>query len=91
MFSFIQKVSHIHKEIYTCDNQLYQKQNGRAIAKHRTKNIHKSNRKALIFIKCSSHIKHNIPNTIIHENALYKKINCIHHSTPQKLLSRQQI
>lgn len=37
------------------------------------KNIHKSNRKALIFIKCSSHIKHNIPNTIIHENALYKK------------------
>ena len=73
MFSFIQKVSHIHKEIYMCDNQLYQKQNGRAIAKHRTKNIHKSNRKALIFIKCSSHIKHNIPNTIIHENALYKK------------------
>lgn len=51
----------------------YQKQNGRVIAKHRTKNIHKSNRKALIFIKCSSHIKHNIPNTIRHENALYKK------------------
>lgn len=64
---------HIHKEIYTCDNQLYQKQKGREIAKHRTKNIHKSNRKALIFIKCSSHIKHNIPNTIRHENALYKK------------------
>ena len=36
-FSFIQKVFHIHKEIYTCDNQLYQKQNGKVIAKHRTK------------------------------------------------------
>ena len=72
-FSFIQNVFHIHKEIFTCNSRLYQKQKGRVIAKHRTKSIHKSNRKALIFIKCSSHLKHNIPNTIRHENALYKK------------------
>lgn len=71
MYSAVFNYKHLqYHEIY---NQLYQKQKGRAIAKHRTKNIHKSNRKALIFIKCSSHIKHNIPNTIRHENALYKK------------------
>lgn len=72
-FSFIQKVSHIYKEIFTCNSRLYQKQKGRVIAKHNTKIIHKSNIKALTVINVSSHIKHNISNTTKHANALYKK------------------